>query len=89
MRLGLAMLNNPISNKSGKMPRLHSKEIAIINLDTCEQLTDRIGLVWGDKSIFINGPDSILTAEHFEGEPEDASYVGLVFRCDAAINLEN
>ena len=61
--------------------------ILIIDLNTGEELESKTGFLWGGKDILLGGDEPLLTPEHFEGDPEDASYGILIFRCDAAINV--
>ena len=87
MKLGIAMRNiTPKQRDNGTTP-IVSKEILIIDLNTGEELESKTGFLWGGKDILLGGDEPLLTPEHFEGDPEDASYGILVFRCDNAINI--
>lgn len=87
MRIGLAMKDMPPKQREDGTIRIKSKKLLIIDMNTGEELENKTGFVWCDKSLLLAGDDPILTPEHFEGDPEDASYGVLVFRCDGAINI--
>ena len=87
MNLSIAMKSiRPKQRNDGSTPII-SKELHIINIDTGEELESKTGFLWGGKDLLLSGDEPLLTPEHFEGDPEDASYGILIFRCDTAINI--
>lgn len=86
MKISLATKSMKFFNENG-VTKIGRKELVVINSDTGEELDEKVGLVWGDKSLIVGSKDSLLTQEHIDGDPEDASYLVLVIRCDSAIEI--
>ena len=86
MKLALAM-KKLAPFDSGGVTKINRKDLIVINPETGEELDEKVGLCWGDRSLIVGHEDSLLTEEHIEGDPEDASYLVLVIRCDEAINI--
>ena len=70
----------------GNMTRIGCKTLVVINEETGEELEERVGLIWGGRDL-ITKDVQLLTDEHILDDPEDAGYLVIVVRCDAAINL--
>lgn len=81
MKLTLASKNLPPI--IGVVPRIGAKDLVVINSETGEELSEKTGLLWGDRELALQ----LLTEEHLGNDPEDASYVILVLRCDSAVNI--
>ena len=84
MRIGLAIKKSPKSKEG--LDAIGLKDLVVIDLNTGEELEEKISLLWGSKSLLTEGGDPLLTEEYFEDDPEDASYLVVIVRCDAAIN---
>ena len=87
MKLGMAIKNTGSREMDNGTTKLHTLDLSVIDLNTGEELENEIAYLWGSKDILISGPNPILTPEYFEGDPDDASYVVLVFRCDNAVDV--
>ncbi len=87
MRLGIGLRFGIKAEKHG-LDAIGMKELVILDLNTGEELEERVGMLWGGKDLLVNGGEPLLTEEYFKGDPDDASYMILVVRCDNAINLD-
>ena len=87
MKLGIVIKDGGSKNQPDGTVKLHSRNLSIVDLNTNEELEEKVAYLWGSKDILLSGPEPMLTKEYFEGDPDDASYVVLVFRCDSAREL--
>ncbi len=87
MKLGMAIKNEGPQEMADGTTRLHTRDLSVIDLNTGEKLENQTAYLWGGKELLISGPEPLLTQEYFEGDPDDASYVVLVFRCDNAVDV--
>jgi len=87
MKLGLAIRNGGPQKQSNGTTKLHNRNLSIVDLNTGDELEEKVAYLWGSKNLLLSGPEPLLTEEYFEGDPDDASYVVLVFRCDSAHEL--
>lgn len=87
MKLGLAIKG--IDKDKNGLDAIGMKNLVIVDLDTGEELEERVGMLWGDKTLLTESGEPLLTEEHFQNYPDDAEYLVLVIRCDSAIHMDN
>lgn len=87
MELSIALKSiKPIHNKDGTFS-ISKKSMVVVDVHSGEEVSEITGLLWCDKELLLSGDNPIMTEEYFSGDPEDASYGVLIFRCDEAINI--
>ena len=87
MKLTFAMKDLPPAAKNDGTTKIGMKDLSIVNAETGEEVTGLTAWLWCGQDALI-GDEPILTPSHFANDPIGASYGVLVFRCDAARNVE-
>ena len=88
MKLTLATKELHNQKDDNGITKIGMKGLIVIDDKTGEELEGCSGLIWGDRDLLLKPmEESLLTPEHLEGHPDDASYMILVIRCDEAIEI--
>tara|TARA_R110002096_G_C14320701_1_gene700383 strand:+ start:371 stop:640 length:270 start_codon:yes stop_codon:yes gene_type:complete len=89
MELILAIKELKNQKDENGISRIGKKELLVVDKISGEILTGKTSVLWGGRDLILENMDApLLTPEHVEGDPEDASYMVIVIRCDNAVSVK-